>query len=621
MKIMSTNSVSSSGSTRNCKFSRRLLLFVLLCMSGTVVDAGNSEAVSPVHGYAMHGLPKYAEGFAHFDYVNPQAPKGGAVKLGVVARGGGFDSFNPYISKGDPADGVGFLFESLTKKSGDEAFTHYGLIAEKMEVPEDRSWVSFHINPKARFSDGKPITTKDVAFSFHTLIEKGSPAISSYWADVEKVEVLSPLKIKFRFKNNQNRELPLILGQLPVLAEHYWKNHDFSKATLDIPVGSGPYKIKSFQAGKSVTYERVKDYWAADLPVEKGFHNFDEITYEYYLDDTVALEAFKAGEFDFRVENTSKTWATAYTGKTFDNGSLIKESIRNNNPTGMQAFVFNTRKEIFADPRVRQALNYAFDFEWLNENLFFGVYTRTNSYFSNSELAATGLPEGEELAILSKYKDQLPAKLFVEPYQNPVTQGDGNNRGNLRAAINLLREAGWVIKNNQLINQKTGQPLNFEIMLVSQNMERVAQAFIKNLEKIGIRVSIRLVDSSQYINRLRSFDFDSILYVIRQSNSPGNEQRDLWSSRSADIEGSQNIIGIKDPVIDELIDLVISAPDREQLIHRTRALDRVLLWNHYVIPNWHKPVHWVAYSAKLKHPAVSPKYELGFETWWTASQQ
>ncbi len=582
----------------------------------TIGMAAEVSAGDKVHGFAMHGQPKYPADFTHYDYVNPDAPKGGTVKLSVVSRGSGFDSFNPYITKGDPASGLGLMYDTLTKRSDDEAFSRYGLVAEYMEVPEDRSWTTFYLNPKARFSDGKPITAEDVKFSFDTLREKGTPLMASYWADVTEVKILNPHTIKFIFKNDQNRELPLILGEFPVLPKHYWQDKDFAKSSLEIPVVSGAYRIKTFDTGRSITFERIKDYWGANLPVNKGFYNFDEISYEYYLDDTVALEAFKAGEYDFRQENTSKNWATAYTGKAFDDGTLIKEAIPNNNPTGMQAFLFNTRKEIFGDARVREALGFAFDFEWTNKNLFYGAYTRTHSYFSNSELAASGLPQGEELAILTKFKDKLPPDVFTKPFQPPKTNGDGNMRKNLRAAINLMREAGWVIKNGQMINQKTGAPLTFEIMLISKNFERIVEPFIKNLEKMGVRVTMRLVDSSQYINRFRSFDFDMIVYTIQQSNSPGNEQFDFWHSSVANTEGSRNLIGIQNPVVDDLIDLVITAKDREQLIQRTRALDRVLLWNHYVIPQWHQNAYRVAHTSQLKRPAVSPKYDLGFETWW-----
>ncbi|PID41405.1 MAG: hypothetical protein CSB48_14775 [Proteobacteria bacterium] len=564
----------------------------------------------------MHGATRYNADFRHFDYVNPDAPKGGTVKLGTVGRGGGYDSFNPFIVKGISAAGVDYIYDTLTQHASDEAFTEYGHVAQTIEMPEDRSQVTFHLNPKARFHDGHPVTAEDIEFSFNTLVEQGRPFYAAYYRDVDHIEIINDHSIKFVFKTDQNKELPLILGQLPVLPKHYWQDRDFSKTSLEPPLGSGPYKIRSFQAGRSVTYERVKDYWAKDLPTARGMYNFDEIIYEYYLDNTVALEAFKSGEFDFRQENTSRNWATAYVGDAFDNGTLIKEEIKHENPTGMQAFVFNTRKEVFSDPTVREALSYAFDFEWTNKNLFYGAYARTKSFFSNSELASSGLPSGEELEILKKYKSQLPAQIFTTPFTVPTTKGDGNVRNNLRKAIKLLRKAGWSIKNNKMTNKKTGKTLAFEVMLISKDFERIVQPFIQNLKKIGVDVTIRLVDASQYINRIRSFDFDSIVYTFGQSNSPGNEQMEYWHSSKADIPGSRNIIGIKSPVVDELIQLVINAKDREQLIQRTRALDRVLLQGHYVIPQWHNRSYRIAYKKELKRPKISPKYSLGFDTWW-----
>ncbi|PIE43000.1 MAG: hypothetical protein CSA50_07610 [Gammaproteobacteria bacterium] len=564
----------------------------------------------------MHGKTKYTADFKHFDYVNPDAPKGGTVKLGTVGRGGGYDSFNPFIVKGISAAGVHYVYDTLTQQAMDEAFTEYGHIAKKIEIPEDRSWVVFHLNPKAKFHDGHPVTAEDIAFSFNTLVKHGQPFYAAYYNDVDHIEILDKHRIKFVFKTNQNKELPLILGQLSVLPKHYWQDKDFTKTSLEPPLGSGPYKIKSFQPGRSVTYERVKDYWARNLPTSIGMYNFDEIVYEYYLDNTVALEAFKSGEFDFRRENSSKNWATAYIGDAFDNGTLLKEEIKHENPTGMQAFIFNTRKPVFSDPVVRQALGYAFDFEWTNKNLFYGAYSRTTSYFSNSELAASGLPAGEELAILKKYQDQLPAELFTTPFTVPTTRGDGNIRHNLRTAIELLRQAGWSIKNNRMVNRQTGQRLAFEILLISKDFERVVQPFVQNLKKIGVAVTIRLVDASQYVNRIRNFDFDCIVYTIPQSNSPGNEQIGYWHSSKADVPGSRNIIGVTSPVVDKLIQLVINAKDREQLIQRTRALDRVLLWGHYVIPQWHNRSYRIAHKKELKRPKTAPKYRLGFDTWW-----
>jgi microcin C transport system substrate-binding protein len=584
------------------------LAIVLLGLTLT----SNAVAVDPAHGLAMHGDLKYPPNFTHFDYTNPNAPKGGNVRLSGV---GSFDSLNPFILKGREASSLGLVFDTLTVNSDDEPFSVYGLVAESMEVPEDRSWVIFNLRPEARFHDGSPLTAADVAFSIETLKREGHPFYRSYFGNVSKTEVLGPQRIKFSFEGGKNRELPLIVGQLPILPKDWWAEREFDKTTLEPPLGSGPYRVKQVDPGRSITYERVKDYWARDLPVNKGRYNFNEIRIDYYRDTTVALEAFKAGEFDFRQENTAKNWATAYDIPAVANGQLVKEEIPHEQGTGMQAFVFNTRRDIFQDVRVRQALGLLFDFEWTNQNLFYGAYTRSKSYFSNTELASSGLPEGEELAILERYRDQLPPALFTQPFELPVTRGDGNIRTNLRQALRLFKQAGWTLENKRLIDPD-GRPMAFEILLVQPAFERVVLPFRRNLERLGIDVSVRTVDTSQYKNRLDAFDFDMVVASFGQSLSPGNEQRDFWSSAVADKEGSRNLVGIRDPVIDELIELVIAAPDRESLVARTHALDRALLWGHYLIPNWHIPMHRIVYWNKFDHPAVPPKYSLGFYTWW-----
>lgn len=572
-------------------------------------------APTPAHGMAMHGDLKYPAGFKHFDYVNPQAPKGGTLRQSVIANG--FDSFNPFILKGVAAAGVStHLYDTLTVKSADEPFSEYGLIAESVELPENRRWVVFNLHPKARFSDGKSITADDVAFSFNILRDKGHPFFKAYYADVANIQVESPSRIRFEFADTQNRELPLIIGQLPILPAHYWKDRDFTQTTLEPPVGSGPYRIASFEAGRSITYERVADYWAADLPVNRGRYNIDKLVYDYYLDQTVALEAFKAGKFDFNLESTAKTWATAYTGERFSSGQIVKEEIVHQMPVGMQSFAFNTRRAVFADRRVREALAYAFDFEWTNRQLFHNQYTRTRSFFQNSDLASSDLPSGEELALLEPFRDKLPADVFTHPYTPPVTDGSGNLRSNLRTALQLLKEAGWEIKDGALTHTQSGQPLRFEILLRQKEFERVVLPFVQNLERLGVKASIRLVDSTQYVERVRAFDFDMMVHSIGQSESPGNEQRDFWHSANADVAGSRNVIGIKDPVVDALIDKVIQAPDRQSLVHRTRALDRVLLWGHYVIPQWHLSKQRIAYWAHLQRPTQVPRSGVDLDTWW-----
>ena len=583
----------------------------------SLIFIASTSFASPQHGVAMHGALKYPDTFTHFDYTKADAPKGGTLKLGVV--GDNFDSFNPYIIKGVAASGVNYLYQSLTEHSADEAFSEYGLIAEKVDMPEDRSSVTFHINPKARFSDQSPITAADVEFSFNKLTkhEKARPHYNAYYADVTSIKVIDALTIQFIFKDHQNKELPLILGQMPVLSKAYWSTHDFGSSSLSIPVGNGPYLIESFDPGRSVTLKRNDNYWAKDLAVNKGRYNFDHIVYEYYKDNTVALEAFKAGEFDFRVERTARNWANAYVGPQFDSGDLIKKEIKHERPAGMQAFVLNSRRDLFKDPKVRRALAFAFDFEWTNQNLFNSQYARNQSYFENSELASSGLPSKAELEILKPFKDQLPASIFNEAYYSPSTQKPGSIRKNLRKAIKLLKEAGWSVKNNQLTHQKTGKEFKFEFLVVQKDFERIIQPFIKNLQKLGIQASIRVVDVSQYINRHRSFDFDVIISSMGQSNSPGNEQREYWHSSKTNTPGSRNVAGISDPVIDQLIELVITAPDRESLITRTKVLDRVLLAGNYVIPNWYVPFDRIAYTKKLSQPEISPKSGVSIDTWWT----
>lgn len=575
----------------------------------------DTQKVQPVHGIAMHGEPKYADGFSHFDYINPEAPKGGTLKMAVVANG--FDSFNPFDIRGVAAAGIGnYLYDTLLEYSADEAFSMYGLIAESLETPEDRSFVVFNLRQAARFHDGEPITAADVKFSFETLTTKGHPFYRNYYADVSKVTVENPHRIRFDFQQTSNRELPLILGQMPIMPAHYWKDREFGKNGLTPPVGSGAYRIGTFEAGRSIVYERLDDYWAKDLAVRKGRFNFDRIRYDYYTDDTVALEAFKAGSFDLRVETSAKNWATAYTGDKFDNGTIVKEAIEHHRPTGMQGFVFNTRKEIFSDPRVREALTYAFDFEWTNKNLFFGQYARTNSYFENSELASTGLPSGRELEILEGFRDQLPTDIFTKPFKAPSTDDKQGLRGNLRTALELLRSAGYEVRDGKMIHSETGKLLEFEILLFQKTFERVVLPFKNNLAKLGIDVSVRLVDSNQYVQRVREFDFDMITQGIGQSDSPGNEQREYWHSSTVDANGSRNYAGVSDPVVDELVSLVIQAPDREELVQRTRALDRVLLHDHYVVPHWYLAKDRVAYWSHLKHPETTPKNGTDLDNWW-----
>lgn len=590
----------------------RLLLVLLIVLTPV-------PALAWEHAMAMHGEPKYGPDFSHFDYVNPEAPKGGRLRLSAL---GNYDSFNPYILRGHAASGLAMIYDTLTVASSDEAFTQYGLIAEAMRVPADRSWVEFRLRAEARFHDGEPITPEDVVFTFETLMEKGSPTLRVYWGDVVKAEKTGEHAVRFSFREAGNSELALIIGQMPVLPRHYWQERDFSRGTLQPPLGSGPYRIADYDAGRSVTYQRVEDYWAKDLPVNRGRFNFDQIQYEYYTDDTVRVEALKSGAYDLRLENVAKNWAMAYEISAVRDGRLNKLEIEHELPQGMQAFFLNTRRAVFKEPKVRQALNYAFDFEWTNRNLFFGAYKRTESYFSNSELASEGLPGPAELELLEPFRAQLPPEVFEQAYQAPRTDGRGLPRQNLRIAARLLEEAGWVIRGNRRVHQESGRPMRFEILLYDPTFQRIALPYVRNLERLGIAATVRVVEPAQFVERVRRFDYDLMIGGIGQSLSPGNEQRYFFGSQAADTEGSRNYSGVKDPVVDALIEKVISAPDRESLITATRALDRVLLWGHYVVPNWHIDRFRVIYWDKFGRPAENPPYGLPIEdTWWAKSAE
>jgi microcin C transport system substrate-binding protein len=597
---------------------KRTAVIVALSSALTIAQGGEparaaADGSAPRHAIAMHGAPKYPPKFAHYDYVNPAAPKGGKVKLAAI---GTFDSLNQFIIKGVAAAGLGNLYDSLMTGSSDEAFTIYGLLAETIETPEDRSWVAFTLRPEARFHDGTPVRPEDVIFSFNILLEKGSPFFAAYYGNVAKVEKTSARRVKFSFKPGENRELPLILGQFPILPKAYWQNRDFAKTTLEAPLGSGPYRIETVEPGRSITYRRVAEYWGRNLAVNVGAYNFDVIRIDYYRDATVAREAFKTRGFDYRDENESKAWATAYDIPAVKSGLLIKRKFAHKRSAGMQAFAFNTRREMFKDSRVREALGYAFDFEWTNKNLFYSQYRRTRSYFSNSELASFGVAKGAEREILERFRGRIPKRVFTEEYRPPVYDGTGNIRAGRRAAMRILKQAGWVVRDKKLVNAKTAKQMRFEILLNSPAFERIVLPFVRNLKRLGIRARARLVDPAQFENRVRDFDFDMIVGSWGQSLSPGNEQRNSWSSRAADFKGSRNIIGIKDPVIDELIELVIAAPDRKSLIDRVRALDRVLLWNHFVIPNWHIPYDRRVYWDMFGIPKVVPMMGSPFDRWW-----
>ncbi|WP_321311237.1 extracellular solute-binding protein [Halarcobacter sp.] len=555
--------------------------------------------------------PKYKEGFKHFEYTNPNAKKGGVFKAATI---GTFDSFNPFILKGRSAAGIGMVYDTLMTSSLDEPFVYYPLIAQYVEISKDNDWVKFYINKKARFQDGKEVTAQDIKFSFDTLINKGSPQYKRYYFDVKEAVVLDKYTIQFNFKTNKNKELPLILGQLKVLPKHFWKNKDFLDSDSVIPLGSGPYIVDKFKYGKYVSYKLDKNYWAKNLNVNVGQYNYGKIQYDYYKDRTVTLEAFISGEFDYRMENSAKNWATLYTGENFDKGKIVKKEIKHEKAQGMQAFVFNIRKPLFQDIEVRKALNLAFDFEWTNKKLFYNQYKRLNSYFANCELSAVGKPSKEELKLLDPFKNELPKEVFGEAFKSNITDGSGNIRKQLRKALKILKSAGWKFENKVLV--KDGKKFEFEILLGSSSMEKVLNPYIKNLEKIGVIAKVRVIDQVAYANKIKSFDYDMTIRNFRVSLSPGNEQRNYWGSQAANIKGSKNYIGIKSKAVDSLIDTIIKAQTRKELITAVRALDRVLTHNYYVIPNWYISSYRLSYWNKFNQPKIAPKYGLGVFTWW-----
>ncbi|WP_411561928.1 extracellular solute-binding protein [Pseudomonas shirazensis] len=579
---------------------------LLACLSLPVLAA-------PQHALTLYDEPpKYPASFKHFDYVNPDAPKGGTFRQSGF---GGFDSLNPFINKGVTAENVGSIYDTLMRQSLDEPFTEYGLVAGKIEKAPDNSWVRFYLRPEARFHDGHPMRADDVVWTFNTLVSQGAPLYKVYYGDVAEVIAEDPLKVLFKFKHKNNRELPLILGQLPVLPKHWYENREFNRGNLEIPLGSGPYRVAEVKAGRSVRFERVKDYWAKDLPINRGMFNFDVMTFDYYRDSTVALEALKAGQFDYNLEVAAKNWANAYNVPAVREGRLIKEELPNGNPTGMQGFVFNLRKPMFQDVRVRKALSLLLDYEWTNKQLFNGAYTRTSSYFENSDMAAKQPATPDELKILEPLRGKIPEQAFTEVFKNPVSDGSGMIREQQRQAYKLLKEAGWKIVDDKMVDAQ-GKPVVIEFLLAQTEFERVLLPFKRNLADLGIELTLRRVEVPQYINRLRSRDFDMIVSGFPQSSSPGNEQREFWTSGAADNPGSRNFIGLRDPAIDQLVEQLINADSRQSLINHARALDRVLQWGYYVIPNWHIKTWRVAYWNHIGHPKVSPKYDVGIDTWW-----
>lgn len=575
--------------------------------------AARAQVVAP-GGYAVGVLDKPAlpPGFPSFPYVNPHAPKGGAVTYSEI---GGFDSFNPFILRGTPAAGVNLIWDTLLKQSDDEAAVAYGWLAQQVEIAPDGGSVSFILHPDAKFADGSPVRASDVVWTYETLIAKGQPFYQQYYAAVASAAARDDHTVVFTLKPGAPREMALILGQIAVLPEAWWKGRDFTAPLGDAPLGSGPYAVEHSAFNRSVTYRRRADYWAADLPVCRGFYNIDRITHEYFGDPAVALQAFKAGDIDFRNENIAKNWATAYDFDAVRKGLVIKRIFPNQLPTGMQGFGMNTRRAVFQDARVRQAIAWAYDFQWANKVLFYGGYTRTLSYFSNSDLASSGLPTGAELALLEPFAKDLPPELFTQPFTLPVTDGSGNNRPELIVALKLLEAAGWSVRDRKL-RDKSGQPMSFEILLNDPSFERVTLPYAEDLKRLGITVSVRVVDPSQYQTRMDNFDYDMTVVLFPESDVPGNEQRDYWGSAAAKMPGSNNLVGVSSPVVDALVAKVIAANDRASLLAACHALDRVLLWGWYVVPQWHLGAYRLAFWDVFGFPTQPMRAGFDIDTWW-----
>ncbi|WLG64482.1 extracellular solute-binding protein [Pseudomonas sp. FP1762] len=601
------------------------LLLISLALSSPA-----SATITESHGYAQFGTLKYPARFTHFDWVNPQAPKGGTLR---VMAFGTFDTVNPYTFKGtSPVTTANFLQYGINElneplmvgtgqysPSGDEPASSYGLIAQSVEYSEDRSWVVFNLRPEARFHDGAPITAYDVAFSYRLLLKDGHPLYRTALQEVLRVDILNKQRIRFVFKRSGNPLLILRLGELPVLPQHYWKDRDFKATTFEPPLGSGPYRITSVTPGRQLIFERVKDYWGKDLPVNRGKYNFDRMEVEFYRDSDVAFEAFKAGEFDIYIEHQAKNWVNGYNFPALRRGEVIKVQIPHQIPTQTQGLFMNSRRATFADVRTREALGLMFDFEWTNRALFSDAYKRTSSYYPNSEFTASGLPVGHEWLMLKPYKEQLPARLFTEPFTLPKTDGRGIPRETMRKALALLAEAGWKL-HGQRLQDKDGQPLRFELLLVNPSLERLYQPYIENLNSIGIDARLRTVDRAQYKQRLDQFDFDMISMTLGQTLSPGLEQWQYFHSSQVNVKGSKNYAGIANPVVDHLLEQLLAARTRDEQVAAGKALDRVLLWQHYSIPNWYLNYHRLAYRNRLAF-VTTPPYTLGLSAWWLKSSE
>ena len=592
-------------------------LLVLLFFFPSAAHAEHTYAL------AMNGSPLYPADYKHFDYANPDAPKGGGLK---TSHTGSFDNLNNHIILGNNAEGLEYLNDKLMQRGWNEPFTMYGLVAESVDVAPDRSWIIFHLNPKARFHDGVPMTAEDVKWSYETYRAHGHPVRRRVYGLIKEAKILSPHDIKFTFGPGFDREAVMILAMMPVLPRHYWIKHDITKTTLDPPLGSGPYKIRSVEPGRKIVYERVKDYWAKDLPLNVGHYNFDTITFYYFRDDQTALQAFEAGDYNMRHEYDLNKWVMNYDFAALRDGRVVKKEIPYHRPETLRAMIFNTRRPMFHDRRVREALGFMFDFGWINKNMFFGQEKRITSIYPNSELAAHGKPQGAELAELKKYKDNLPPEVFGEPWQPSGAKAPdvysgreapaGDMRENQRKAVVLLKDAGWVYRDGDLVNGKTGVPLSFELLLNYPQEEKVALSFARALKKIGITARVRTVDSAQFIGRLDGYDYDMVIHQWTNTLSPGNEQVNYWGTASAENKGARNYAGIENPAVDALAAGIAQSPDRPTLVARARALDRAITWGYYMIPMYYLGHDLVALSTDIRMPDTAPIYGIVQETWW-----
>jgi microcin C transport system substrate-binding protein len=588
-----------------------LLIYGLLAFPLQADAPATADAAS--YGLSLWGKLKYKEGFQHFDYVDPKAPRGGELR---TAAEGSFDSVNFFIVKGNKAPGSGTIFESLMVGSLDEPQSMYGLVARSATLSQDRKTIDFALRPEARFQDGSPLRAEDVVFSLERFQKDADPSYRILYAPM-RAQALDALHVRFTFSDTSKRDLPLVAASMPIFSKAWYSKHSFTETTLEPPLASGPYRIGKVDAGRSITYERVKDYWGDKLPVNVGQNNFDRIRYDMYRDDTVAIEALKAHNYDFREENIARAWATAYDGTALQSGQLKKTVIPHRIPQGMQAFVFNLRREKFQDRRVREAIGLTLDFAWMNKAMFYSGYKRDTSFFQNTEFAASGLPSAAEIKLLMPHRGELPAALFTQPFALPQTDGSGDDRAQILKADRLLTEAGWIVKDGVRVNARTGAPLTFEFMLHSPAFERVVAPMRRHLQQLGVNASIRVIDDAQYVKRLETFDYDVMIDVFNRGVFyPGSEQLGYWHSSLANQEGSNNYSGLKSPVVDDLLAHITSAQTEEELITAGRALDRVLLWEHYVIPHWYVGAFRIAYWDKFGMPRVRPDYSLGIQTWW-----